>query len=124
MNGATPMTISATLLTSPRPNTMNRIGSRASGGAIDTAATKGDSVAPASGSKPAASPSSSASAADSPTPSARRNRLAPVSPHSRMAPDRWSGSVASATAVSHSVAGAGSNLSAGLTARRASDPRP
>ena len=43
--GATPMMMSVTLASSPNPTLMNRIGSIASGGMSDTAATKGAMVA-------------------------------------------------------------------------------
>ena len=45
MVGATPMTMSAILEASPSPMTMKRIGSSASGGTIEMAATKGASSA-------------------------------------------------------------------------------
>ena len=45
MNGVMPKTISTTLETSPSPNTMNRIGSSAIGGIIDSAATNGERFA-------------------------------------------------------------------------------
>ena len=43
MKGAMPITISTIFAVSPSPNTMNRIGSTASGGIIDRTAMKGDS---------------------------------------------------------------------------------
>ena len=45
MIGATPMTISVILEVSPSPSTMNRIGSSASGGTIETTAKNGASSA-------------------------------------------------------------------------------
>ena len=45
MNGVMPKTISTILETSPSPNTMNRIGSTAMGGIIDSAATNGARLA-------------------------------------------------------------------------------
>ena len=56
MNGATPMTISTIFESSPRPNTMNRIGSIAIGGIIEMTATKGAERRATSGSTPSASP--------------------------------------------------------------------
>jgi hypothetical protein len=72
---------------------------------------------------PISTPVVSASSAAIPTPSARRCRLAAVSAQNRMRPDRRSGSVTSRTAVSTIWVGAGNSLSAGLSARRASEAR-
>ena len=47
-----PMTMSVILDASPRPMMMNRIGSSASGGTIDSTATMGPNVMPATGSRP------------------------------------------------------------------------
>ena len=54
------MTISAIFDASPRPMTMNRIGKSASGGTIDSTATNGPNVAPATGSKPMSMPTTRA----------------------------------------------------------------
>ena len=77
------MTISVIFDASPSPMTMNRIGSSASGGTIDSTATNGPNVAPAIGSKPIRMPTTRAIAAEMASPIRSRVRLAAVSDHSR-----------------------------------------
>ena len=72
MKGAMPMTISATLDSSSSPKTMNRIGSTAIGGIIDSTATNGDSGARTSGTRPSRMPKTRPIAALMPTPRPRR----------------------------------------------------
>jgi hypothetical protein len=79
--GATPMMISITFDNSPSPNTMNRIGSTAIGGIIETTATMVPNDAPATGSSPTVSPKPSPTRVEIPNPSNSRCRLAAVSVH-------------------------------------------
>ena len=78
-----PMTISVIFEASPRPMTMKRIGSSASGGTIDRTETTGPSVAPATGSIPMTMPTTSAIAVEIASPVTKRVRLAVVSAQSR-----------------------------------------
>ena len=81
-HGATPMMISITFDSSPSPNTMNRIGSTAIGGIIETTATRVPNDAPAIGSRPTVRPKPSPTMVEIPSPSPSRCRLAKVSVHS------------------------------------------
>ena len=59
------------------------MGSKASGGTIDSTATTGPNVAPANGSKPIKTPITSAMPAEIASPIRSRVRLAAVSAHSK-----------------------------------------
>ena len=120
--GVTPIMISITFDNSPRPNTMNRIGSTAIGGIIDSTATKVPNPAPATGKRPIARPNTKPVSAAIPSPSAKRCRLAAVSAHSTYSPDRRSGSAASRFDVATISETGGNSLSSGLAARRSADP--
>jgi hypothetical protein len=54
--GVMPITISTTFDNSSSPNTMNRMGSTASGGIMDSTVMNGDNVAPTSGMLPVSDP--------------------------------------------------------------------
>ena len=75
ITGAAPIRISAIFDVSPRPSVMNRIGSSASGGAIETTATKALSSAPMIGNRPIATPATSATNVANPSAMTRRCRL-------------------------------------------------
>ncbi len=81
MKGVTPMTISVTLATSPRPKTMKRIGSTASGGTTESTETTGAKAERNSGSRPIATPAQSPTPVATERPMIRRSRLASVSSH-------------------------------------------
>ena len=77
------MTISVIFEASPSPMTMNRMGSSASGGTIDSTATNGPNIAPMMGSKPMRMPTTRANTAEMASPIRSRVRLAAVSDHSK-----------------------------------------
>ncbi|MCY1541582.1 hypothetical protein D9M68_772830 [compost metagenome] len=83
MHGVMPMTISITLDSSPRPKTINRIGSTASGGIIDSTVSSGDNGALNNGRVPAAMPRHNPTSAAMPRPMPRRLRLAALSCQNR-----------------------------------------
>ena len=118
ITGAMPTAISVTLAVSPRPSAMNRIGSRASGGTIDTAPRKDDSSARAKGTSPVTVPSTSASRVATARAAAIRSRLAAVSLQNRYSPVRGSATRARRSSARPRDAKLGSSLSVGLAARR------
>ncbi len=122
MIGVTPMAMSAILEASPSPMTMKRIGSSASGGTIETAATKGASSARIVGSMPISMPMTSAMATAMPMPEKSRVRLAAVSAQSRICPERPSGTKAMRLMASTKDDSPGSSLSFALSASRAVEP--
>jgi hypothetical protein len=87
---ATPNTISTTFDRSPSPNTMNRIGSTAIGGIIESTATSVPNVAPKRGNSPTAMPKQRPINVATPNPMPSRLRLAPVSSHRMISPVRRS----------------------------------
>ena len=116
-----PMAISAILDASPRPMTMNRIGSNASGGTIETAPRKGARPARSSGSSPISMPSTRVIVTVMPSAENRRPRLAAVSSSSRIFPVRGSAMKPIRMTESASPAKLGSSLSFGLSASRAAE---
>jgi hypothetical protein len=116
------MTIKAIFDASPRPMTMKRIGSSASGGTMEMAPTKGERDARAKGRIPMTRPSRSAIAVAMPSPMKSRQRLAQVSAHRRYSPVLTSAVKAIRLIASQRVAKPGSSLSFGFSASRSAEP--
>ncbi len=112
------MTINATLAASPRPKTMNRIGSSAIGGMTAMVVTSGPKVARTEGIKPSTSPTSSADTVEIASPMPSRHRLAPVSAQNNKVPVIGSGTATRLCIAATIAAGVGKILSAGLMAWR------
>lgn len=79
INGSVPIMIDTTFDSSHNPKTINKIGSNAKGGIIDSTVTNCESRLRTSGSSPIKSPNNKPNVADIPMPNPKRLRLAHVS---------------------------------------------
>jgi hypothetical protein len=121
MDGAMPNTISTIFDSSSTPRAMNKIGSTARGGIIDSTLTSGDNDLRTYGMSPVNTPTVRPMPMLIATPVSSRLKLATVSTQSTTSPVRRLSSVASRTNVLVIVASDGSSLSSAFSASRLAD---